>query len=154
MLALAWLAACTGWCGRGGLVDLTLLPLIFWNVVLVVMFRIVWMAGPASEEWVARVKSGALCANPDAWTDGSLVRDEVSGVCCGGGGVFAVASASSWFRRSWGHLELLPPDRDRGTERSWLYFSVPRPLQTAQRAALWRVIAALEASKPVSSWSG
>ena len=48
-----------------------------------------------------------------------------------------------------GHLELLPPDLNSGSERSRLYFSVPRPLQSVQRAELWGVIAALQASRPV-----
>ena len=51
------------------------------------------------------------------------------------------------FKRSWWHLDLLPPDEDSGTERCRLYLSVPRPLQTVQRAELWRVITALQASK-------
>ena len=59
------------------------------------------------------------------------------------------ASGSCWFRRSRGHLELLPPDENTGSERSWLYFSVPRPLQTVQRAELWGVLVALQASRPV-----
>ena len=102
-----------------------------------------------TEDWVASVRSGGLSASPDVWTDCSLVRDEVSGVCSGGAGVFSFASGSCWFRRSWGHLELLPPESDTDSERSWLYFSVPKPLQTVQRAELWGVIAALQASKPV-----
>ena len=64
------------------------------------------------------VRSGVLGASPDVWTGGSLVRDEVSGVCCSGAGVFAFTSGSSWFNRSWGHLESLPPERNNGTERS------------------------------------
>ena len=63
--------------------------------------------------------------------------------------MFALASGSRRFRRSWGHLELLPPDRDNGNERSWLYLSVPKPSQTVQRAELWGVMAALQASRPV-----
>ena len=42
-----------------------------------------------SEEWTAGVRSGVLCANPEVWTDGSLVRDEAPGVSCGGAGLFA-----------------------------------------------------------------
>ena len=102
-----------------------------------------------TDEWVQSVRSGHLARSPDVWTDGSLVRDEVSGVCSGGSGVFAFASGSCWFRRSWGHLELLPPDPNTGSERSWVYFSVPRPLQTVQRAELWGVLVALQASRPV-----
>ena len=36
-----------------------------------------------TEALVAGTLSGALSANPDVWTDGSLVRDEASGACCG-----------------------------------------------------------------------
>ena len=102
-----------------------------------------------TDVWLAGVRTGDSCANPDVWTDGSLVRDKFSGVCCGGAGVFAFSSGASWFHRSSGHLELLPPDPNSGSERSMLFFSVPGPLQTVQRAEFWGVIAALQASKPV-----
>ena len=49
----------------------------------------------ATGVWLAGVRSGVPCANPDVWTDGSLVRDKGSDVCCGGAGVFAFASGSS-----------------------------------------------------------
>ena len=103
----------------------------------------------ATGAWLAGVRNGVPEAAPDVWTDGSLVRDEFSGVCCGGAGVFAFSSGACWFHRSGGHLELLPPDLDSGSERSMLFYSVPRPLQTVQRAELWGVIAALQASRPV-----
>ena len=45
-----------------------------------------------SEDFATGASSGFLAANPDVWTDGSLVRDEVTGVCCGGAGVFALSS--------------------------------------------------------------
>ena len=125
-----------------GLEGLLLLLPMFWRVGLVAMCVMTLTAGLLTGDWVASVQSGSLSASPDVWTDGSLVRDEVSGVCSGGAGVFTFASGSGWFRRSWGHLELLPPDQDTGSERSWLFFSVPKPLQTVQRAELWGVIAA------------
>ena len=93
-----------------------------------------------TEDWVASVRSGSLAVSPDVWTDGSFVRDEVSGVCSGGAGVFSFVSGSCWFQRSRGHLELLPPDENTGSERSWLYFSFPRPWQTVQRAELWELL--------------
>ena len=49
-------------------------------------------------------------------TDGSLVRDELTGVCCSGSGVFAAASGEGWFRRTWGRLDLLPPHAVLGGE--------------------------------------
>ena len=103
----------------------------------------------ATGVWLAGVRTGVPSANPDVWTDGSLVRDKFSGICCGGAGVFAFLSGAAWFHRSRGHLELLPPDVNLGSERSVLYFSVPGALQTVQRAELWGVIAALQASRPV-----
>ena len=60
-----------------------------------------------------------------------LVRDEVTGVCCGRAGVFALNSGGCWFHRSWEHLDLLPPDENSGSERCRLYLSVPQPLHTA-----------------------
>ena len=44
----------------------------------------------ASQEFVAGVGSGLLSADRDVWTDCSLVRDEVSGVSCGGAGFFCI----------------------------------------------------------------
>ena len=90
-----------------------------------------------TENWTNGVRAGALNPNPDVWTDGSLVRDKVSGICSGGAGLFACCSGAYWFHRSGGHLELLPPDLNSGAERSMLYLSVPRPLQTVQRAEFW-----------------
>ena len=36
-----------------------------------------------SEEFKSGTTSGQPHANPDVWTDGSLVRDDLTGVCCG-----------------------------------------------------------------------
>ena len=55
-----------------------------------------------SRDFVMGVRSGALCADPDVWTDGGLVLDEVSGVSSGGAGVYALSSGSCWFQRSMG----------------------------------------------------
>ena len=111
MLALAWLVACSGRWGEGGGA---------------------WATEPhvsddlngwsANGVWMTGVRAGALSANPDVWTDGSLVRDKFSDICCGGAGVFAFCSGANWFHRSGGHLELLPPDLDTGSERSMLFF--------------------------------
>ena len=43
----------------------------------------------ATGVWLAGVSSGAPSAHPDVWTDGSLVRDKSSDICCGSAGVFA-----------------------------------------------------------------
>ena len=78
-----------------------------------------------------------------------MVRDDVAGVCCGGSGVFAATSGAAWFRRSWGHSDLLPPHAELGGECCRLSFSLPGPVQSVQRAELWGVILALQAAKPV-----
>ena len=64
-------------------------------------------------------------------------------------GGYAMVSGSSWFQRTWRHLDLLPPDLDLGTERCRLFCSAPRPLQSVYRAELWCVILALQCSRPV-----
>ena len=82
--------------------------------------------------------------SPFVWSDGSLVVDKVSGVGVAGAGVYAHISGASWFHRRWAHLDLLPPLIDGGGERCWMYCSVPGPLQTVQRAEIWRVLVALQ----------
>ena len=62
----------------------------------------------ATGDWMTGVQAGAPSSNPDVWTDGSLVRDNFSGICSGGAGLFASCSGAYWFHRSGGHLELLP----------------------------------------------
>ena len=102
-----------------------------------------------SDDFAAGTRSGVLSAYRDVWTDGSLVRDEAFGTSCGGSGVFALASGSEWFPRDLGHLDLRPPGEETGVESCRLCFSVPKPLQTVQRAGLWGVVTALQASWPV-----
>ena len=43
-----------------------------------------------TDDWVQSVRTGSLSDVPDVWTDGSLVRDEVSGICSGGAGFFVL----------------------------------------------------------------
>ena len=81
---------------------------------------------------------------PGVWSDGSLVLDELSGVGVAGCGVHARASGAAWFGRRWGHLDFLPPLPDGAGEACRLYCSIPGPLQTVQRAEIWRVLVALQ----------
>ena len=83
-----------------------------------------------------------LAAAPDVWSDGSLVLDKLSGVGVAGCGVYAHASGAAWFGRRWVHLDLLPPLLDGAGEACRLYCSIPGPLQTMQRAEIWRVLVA------------
>ena len=102
-----------------------------------------------SEEFESETTSGQPNANLDVWTDGSLVRDDLTGACCGGCGVFAATSGSAWFQRSWGRLDLLPPHVEFGSECCRLSFSPVGPVQSVQRAELWGVLLALQAARPV-----
>ena len=43
--------------------------------------------------------------SPDVWTDGSLIRDEVSGSACAGAGIYARLHADNWRYRRWGHFD-------------------------------------------------
>ena len=116
------------------------------------------MLGSYSEEdcrdWVPPdcfaddVASSNVSDHPDVWTDGSFVRDELSGVGVRGCGVYSSRSGAGWFHRRWGHLELLPPG-DLGVERCVLFDSIRGPVQSVQRAELWGVILALQCSSAV-----
>ena len=62
-----------------------------------------------SEGFASGIGSGTLARDPDVWTDGSLVRDEVEEVCCGGAGVLQLLLELAGFVARGGHLDLLPP---------------------------------------------
>ena len=68
-----------------------------------------------------------VAAEPDVWTDGSLVEDKVSGASSSGSGVFAGRVGRLWADRRWGHS-----DGDVGSDRVIRscrgYCSVPGPL--------------------------
>ena len=100
------------------------------------------------DRFVEDVVSSDVSDHPDVWTDGSFVRDELSGVGAGGCGVYSSRSGAGWFHRRWGHLELLPPG-DLGVERCVLFDSIRGPLQSVQRAELWGIIVALQCSSAV-----
>ena len=87
--------------------------------------------------------------SPDVWTDGSLVRDEVSGSAGAGAGVYARLHADNWRYRRWGHFDDLGLTPD-GLSSSCLGFcSLLGPLQTVQRAEFWGVVLALQATNAV-----
>ena len=81
----------------------------------------------------------------DVWTDGSWVEDRLSAVSSSGAGFSSGHSDLFWAGRTWGHV-----DHDdqgyRAVASCRGYYSVPGPLQSVQRAELWGVILALQAS--------
>ena len=86
-----------------------------------------------------------VAAEPDVWTDGSLVQDKVSGASSSGSFFFTRHTGQLWAHRRWGHL-----DDDIGGDRATMscrgYCSVPGPVQTVQRAEFWGVTLALQAA--------
>ena len=85
-----------------------------------------------------------IAAGPFVWTDGSLLLDKVSEVGVAGAGVHAHASGESWFKRRRGHLDLLPPWPDGGSETGRFFCSIPGPLQSVLRAEICGVLVALQ----------
>ena len=55
-----------------------------------------------------------MAAQPDVWTDGSLVQDDVAGVVYGGAGFHAHVIGYAWLEHRWEYLDLLPADGDTG----------------------------------------
>ena len=90
---------------------------------------------PQSVDWDSA--ADGVPPSPDVWTDGSLVRDEVSGSAWAGAGVYARLHADNWRYRRWGHFDDLGLTPD-GLSSSCLGFSsLPGSLQTVQRAEFW-----------------
>ena len=85
---------------------------------------------------------------PDVWTDGSQVDNKMSGVSSAGAGCFTYRVSRLWTSWKWGHWD---DDVGDGSVVSACggFCSVPGPLQTVQRAELWGVILALQASDGV-----
>ena len=82
-----------------------------------------------------------MAAEPDVWTDGSLVEDKVSGASSAGAGCFTYRCSRLWADWRWGHL-----DEDVGEDAVVSacrgFCSVPGPLQSVQRAEFLSVILA------------
>ena len=90
----------------------------------------------------------SVAAEPDVWTDGSLVQNKVSGATSAGAGCFTCRCSRLWANWRWGHL-----DEDVGDDAALSACrgccSVPGPLQSVQRAEFWCVIVALQGNDGV-----
>ena len=86
--------------------------------------------------------------DPDVWTDGSLVDDKSSGVSSAGAGCFTFRDRRLWSYWNWGHWDEGVRD-DSVASACRGFCSVPGLLQTVQRAELWGIILALQASDSV-----
>ena len=80
-----------------------------------------------------------------------MVNDKVSGVSSAGAGCFTIRVRRLWDCLNWGHWD---DDVGDGSVVSACrgFLSVPGPLQTVQRAELWGVILALQASDCIHLW--
>ena len=85
-----------------------------------------------------------LKLNPNVWTDGTLVLDEVSGASSSGYRLYAHLPGQSWSSRRWCHLDDLGP-LGGVVDSCGGFCSVPGPLQQSSSA----VILALQASAAV-----
>ena len=86
-----------------------------------------------------------VAGEPDVWTDGSMVEGKISTVSSSGAGFSSGHAGRFWAERSWGHSDDdVQGDRTVASCRG--YCSVPGPLQSVQRAEVWSVILALQAS--------
>ena len=95
-----------------------------------------------------RVAAASLVPNhPNVWSDGSLVLDRVTGVSSSGAGFFAHQPVSCWDHRRSGHVDQVRSVGDLSSCKG--FCSVPRPLQSVQRAEMWGVILALQSSGAV-----
>ena len=77
-----------------------------------------------------------MAAEPDVWTDGSLVEDKVSGASSAGAGCFTYRGSRLWATWRWDHLDE-DVDEDAVASACRGICSVPGPLQSVQRAHDW-----------------
>ena len=88
-----------------------------------------------------------VAAEPDVWTDDSLVEDQVSGLLLGRV-VLTYRCSRLWANWMWGHLDDDVGD-DAVVSACRVFYSVPGPLQSVQRAEFWGAILALQANDGV-----
>ena len=80
---------------------------------------------------------------PFVWSDGSLFWTRSLVLVLLVPSVGTCVGASSYSRR-WGHIDLLPPLPDGGSETCRLYCSAPGPFQSVQRTDTWGFLVALQ----------
>ena len=86
-----------------------------------------------------------VAVEPDVWTDGSMVEDRLSTVSSSGAGFSSGHASRFWAGCTWGHVDS-DIQGDLAVASCRGFCSVPGPLQSVQRAELWGVILALQAS--------
>ena len=92
-----------------------------------------------------RIEAASLVPDqPNVWSDGSLVLDQVTGLSSSGAGFFAHQSVNLWDDRRRGHVDGVRAVGEVPSCRG--FCSVPGPLQSVQRAEMWDVVLALQSS--------
>ena len=86
--------------------------------------------------------------NSNVSSDGSCVTDDLAEVSVAGAGVSCEESRVAWGASCWDHLDDVQLGGEVGGQGRRLFCSVPRPLESVQRAELWEVILALQAYTP------
>ena len=121
---------------------------IFLSVLLGGILPVSFLSGGCLLVFDVEGAARRVAEEPDVWTDGSLVDDKVSGVSFAGAGCFTDRVSRLWACWKWGHWD---DDVGDGSVVSACrgFCSVLGPLQTVQRAELWGVILALQASDGV-----
>ena len=130
-----------------GLLMLLIVPVIWLNLRLAGILLVFLLRGAPLFDFDAVEASSLLPDHPNVWTDGSLVLDQVTGVSSAGAGFFAHQPASCWDHRCWGHVD--PVGLVGNVQCCRVFFAVPGPFQSVQRAELWGVILALQSSGAV-----
>ena len=127
-----------------GLLPLMRVLLVFWKVRL----RSILLERQLPADFDVDSAALRVADNPDVWTDGSLIDDKSSGVSSAAAVCFTFRDRRLWSHWNWGHLD--GDVRDNSVASACRGFcSVPGPLQTVQRAELWGIILALQASSSV-----
>ena len=117
-----------------GLLVLMKLWLIYLRVLWVLILLILCRVGMLHQgvDWDSA--ADRMFAHPDVWTDGSLVRDEVSGSAFAGAGVYARLHVDTWRYRRWWQFDNLGLTPDGLAPSCVGFSSLPGPLQAVLRA--------------------
>ena len=111
-----------------------------------------------SRSWVlddhfdAAEVSDCMPDNPNVWSDGSCVTDDLAGISVAGSGFFSTESSMAWNVRTWGYLDDVALGEGGGEEGCRLFCSVPGPLQSVQKAELWGSYLSIASLYPGVCW--
>ena len=88
-----------------------------------------------SDGFDAVAAASRIPGDPNVWTDGSLVRDQVTGVSFSGAGFFSHQSQDCWGGRRWGHVDRVRLEGEVQFCRG--FCSVFGPFSQYRRLTIW-----------------